>query len=62
MRNEGDRRDQDLEVVDCGSADAEYKVTRRLGTSKAECVGGDMIADPEYSPDKVTMSCLAPVR
>ncbi|MFF8787112.1 hypothetical protein [Streptomyces sp. NPDC015125] len=62
VRNEGDWKDQDLEVVGCGSADAEYKVTRRLDTSKDQCVDGEMLADPEYSPDKVTISCLAPAR
>ncbi len=62
VRNEGDWQDQDLEVVDCGSADAQYKVTRRLDTSKAHCAGGDMLADLEYSADKATISCLSPVR
>lgn len=62
VRNEGDWQDQDLEVVDCGSADAQYKVTRSLDTSKAHCAGGDMLADPEYSPDKLTISCLSPAR
>ncbi|WP_411135437.1 hypothetical protein [Streptomyces sp. C10] len=62
VRNEGDWQDQDLEIVDCGAADAEYKVTRRLNTSKDACVGGEMLADVEYSPDRMTISCLAPAR
>ncbi|MEW1753885.1 LppU/SCO3897 family protein [Streptomyces angustmyceticus] len=62
VRNEGDWKDEDLEVVDCGSADAEYKVTRRLDTSKDHCAGGDLLAGPEYSPDKATISCLSPAR
>ncbi|MCL7493275.1 MULTISPECIES: hypothetical protein [Streptomyces] len=62
VRNEGDWKDQDLEVVDCGSADAEYKVTRRLDAPKDECADGELLADLEYSPDKMTVSCLAPAR
>ncbi|MGY5123808.1 LppU/SCO3897 family protein [Streptomyces nigrescens] len=62
VRNEGDWQDQDLEIVDCGAADAEYKVTRRLDTSEDTCVGGEMLANVEYSPDKMTISCLAPAR
>ncbi|MFG2827966.1 hypothetical protein ACGFWI_10955 [Streptomyces sp. NPDC048434] len=62
VRNEGDWQDQDLEVVDCGSADAKYKVTRRLDGSKHQCADGEMLADLEYSPDKATVSCLAPAR
>lgn len=62
VRNEGDWKEQDLEVVDCGSADAEYKVTRRLNTSKDVCADGELIADLTYSPDRMTAFCLAPVR
>ncbi|WP_405410035.1 hypothetical protein [Streptomyces decoyicus] len=62
VRNAGDWKDQDLEVVDCGSADAEYKVTRRLDAPKDECADGELLADLEYSPDKMTVSCLAPAR
>ncbi|MGA5561740.1 LppU/SCO3897 family protein [Streptomyces platensis] len=62
VRNEGDGKEQDLEVVDCASADAEYKVTRRLNTSKDVCADGELIADLTYSPDRMTASCLAPAR
>jgi len=62
VRNEGDWKDQDLEIVDCGSADAEYKVTRRLNTSKDVCADGELLADLTYSPDRMTISCLAPAR
>ncbi|MGP8302078.1 LppU/SCO3897 family protein [Streptomyces inhibens] len=62
VRNDGDWHDQDLEIVECGSAEAEYLVTRRLDTSKDTCGGGELLADPEYSPDKMTISCLAPAR
>lgn len=62
VRNEGDWEDQDLEIVDCGSADAEYKVTRRLNTSKDVCADGELLADLTYSPDRMTVSCLAPAR
>ena len=62
VRNEGDWEDQDLEIVDCGSADAEYKVTRRLDTSKDVCADGELLADLTYSPDRMTISCLAPAR
>ncbi|MEU9122347.1 hypothetical protein AB0C96_21225 [Streptomyces sp. NPDC048506] len=62
VRNDGDWRNEDLEVVDCGSADAQYKVRRLLDTSAAHCDHGDMLGDPEYGPDKMTISCLAPLR
>ncbi|WP_328387002.1 hypothetical protein OHS81_25660 [Streptomyces sp. NBC_00400] len=62
VRNEGDWKDQDLEIVDCGSADAEYKVTRTLDSSKDQCADGELIADIQFSRDKVTVSCLAPAR
>ncbi|MFE1763170.1 hypothetical protein ACFW81_02985 [Streptomyces angustmyceticus] len=62
VRDDGDGQDEDWEVVDCGSADAEYKVTRRLDTSKDRCARGDMLAGLGYGPDKATMSCLSPTR
>ncbi|MFE0189579.1 hypothetical protein [Streptomyces sp. NPDC058989] len=62
VRNEGDWHDQDLEVVACGSADAQYLVTRRLDAPRDTCADGELLADLEYSPDKMTVSCLAPVR
>ncbi|WP_435602623.1 LppU/SCO3897 family protein [Streptomyces sp. bgisy130] len=62
VRKEGDWEDQDLEIVDCGAADAEYKVTRRLNTSKDVCADGELLADLTYSPDRMTISCLAQAR
>ncbi|MFI1616100.1 hypothetical protein ACH4VT_03780 [Streptomyces lydicus] len=62
VRNDADWPDQDLRAVDCGSADAQYKVSRRLDAPEQHCAGGDYLAALEYSPDGATTSCLTPVR
>ncbi|MFG2137535.1 hypothetical protein [Streptomyces sp. NPDC048650] len=62
VRNEGDWQDQDLRVVDCGSADAEYQVTRRLEKPKSTCADGEFYADLSYGPGGTTTSCLKPRR
>ncbi|MFD8324849.1 LppU/SCO3897 family protein [Streptomyces lydicus] len=62
VRNDADWPDQDLRTVDCGSADAQYKVSRRLDAPEQHCVGGDYLAALQYSPDGATTSCLTPVR
>ncbi|AOP46005.1 LppU/SCO3897 family protein [Streptomyces lydicus] len=62
VRNDADWPDQDLRTVDCGSADAQYKVSRRLDAPEQHCASGDYLAALEYSPDGSTTSCLTPVR
>ncbi|MEU5240280.1 hypothetical protein ACH4UR_16305 [Streptomyces lydicus] len=62
VRNDADWPAQDLRAVDCGSADAQYKVSRRLESPEQHCAGGDYLAGLEYSPDGATTSCLTPVR
>ncbi|MFI0155174.1 LppU/SCO3897 family protein [Streptomyces lydicus] len=62
VRNDADWPDQDLRTVDCGSADAQYKVSRRLDSPAQHCADGDYLAALEYSPDGATTSCLTPVR
>ncbi|MEU9112400.1 hypothetical protein AB0D04_11540 [Streptomyces sp. NPDC048483] len=62
VRNEGDWQDQDLQVTDCGSADAEYKVTRRLEKPKSTCADGELYADIKYGPGGTTTSCLVRLR
>ncbi|WP_329394351.1 hypothetical protein OHA45_12505 [Streptomyces lydicus] len=62
VRNDADWPDQDLRTVDCGSADAQYKVSRRLDAPEQHCAAGDYLAALQYSPDGATTSCLTPVR
>lgn len=61
VRNNGDWHDQDLEIVGCGSADAQYKVTRVLNGEGDHCADGELIGLVENSPTKITSSCLAAV-
>ncbi|MBT2403276.1 MULTISPECIES: hypothetical protein [unclassified Streptomyces] len=61
VRNKGTWSDQRLEVVDCYSSSAQYKVTKRLHSSEASCAPLDFVADPAYSYDGSTPSCLTPL-
>ncbi|MFD9410551.1 hypothetical protein ACFWBN_26530 [Streptomyces sp. NPDC059989] len=60
VRNVGDWSDQQLVVAPCGSADAEYRVTRLLqpGTT---CADGEYYADLKYGPNGTATNCLAPL-
>ncbi|MGW9041946.1 LppU/SCO3897 family protein [Streptomyces lydicus] len=62
VRNDADWPGQDLRTVDCGAADAQYRVSRRLDSPEQHCAGGDYLAALKYSPDGATTSCLTPVR
>lgn len=61
VRNAGDWHDQDLRVVPCGSASAEFRV-RGLLEPGATCADGDFYADLKYGPGGVRTNCLAPLR
>ncbi|WP_261951724.1 hypothetical protein [Streptomyces nigrescens] len=62
VHNDGDWHDQDLRTLDCGSADAQFKVTRTGHSSGEQCADGDYLADTKYSSDGMTTSCLTPLR
>ncbi|MBC2865596.1 hypothetical protein H1R13_11460 [Streptomyces mexicanus] len=57
-RNDGDWSHEDLRPVDCGSAEAEFRV---LAPDSGSCQAGDYIADPEYSEDGDLPLCLRPL-
>ncbi|RSS51123.1 hypothetical protein EF912_21015 [Streptomyces sp. WAC07061] len=61
VRNTGDWKDQDLVVTDCGSARAQFRVSKRL-TTGAACAAGDFLSDPKYGGDGWTLNCLTPLR
>lgn len=56
VRNDGTWTEQDLEVVDCGSPDAQFKVTNVLDEVGEKCDGP--IGDEKYSADKTSLLCL----
>ncbi|MGP4001759.1 LppU/SCO3897 family protein [Streptomyces sp. 8N706] len=62
VRNDGDWTDQDLQVTDCGSADARYRVSRRLEEPGSKCADGEYYADLKYGPGGTTVSCLELLR
>ncbi|MEU1401418.1 hypothetical protein ABZ471_03455 [Streptomyces sp. NPDC005728] len=58
-RNDADWPDQDLEAADCGSAEAQFRVT---GPPSGECAPGDYMAYPEYSRSGDVSLCLHPLK
>ncbi|MFD0265830.1 hypothetical protein ACFVGY_04435 [Streptomyces sp. NPDC127106] len=61
VRNEGDLKNQKLLVTDCGSANAEYRVSKQP-TGDEQCGPRDYLAKPEYSADGTSLHCLTPLR
>ncbi len=58
-RNDAAWPKQRLEPVECGSADAEYRVN---APATGACPSGDFMAYPEYSEDGATSLCLHPLK
>ncbi|MFG2885932.1 hypothetical protein ACGFYV_27170 [Streptomyces sp. NPDC048297] len=58
-RNSATWPEQDLQAVNCGSTEAQFKVTEPPGGT---CADGDYIAYPEYSKDGDISLCLHPLR
>lgn len=59
VRNDGTWTDEDLETVDCGSSDAQFRVNAPVD---ATCPSGDYLADLEYSEHGDTTLCLHPLK
>ncbi|MCY0949197.1 LppU/SCO3897 family protein [Streptomyces sp. H27-S2] len=64
VRNEGDWRDQDLRVTQCGPVSAGFEVTRLLDPPGpgVSCADGKCVARLEYGPGGRTARCLRPLR
>ncbi|MFF7975317.1 hypothetical protein [Streptomyces sp. NPDC007905] len=58
-RNDAAWPDQDLKPVDCGSAEAQFRVT---DPPSGECASGDYLAYPEYSKSGDLSLCLHPLK
>ncbi|MFJ9642271.1 hypothetical protein [Streptomyces sp. NPDC101206] len=62
VRNEGeDLSHQKLLVTDCGSPNAEYRVSKQP-TEQDWCGPRDFLAMPEYSAEGTKLHCLTPLR
>ncbi|MFE2326834.1 hypothetical protein ACFXD5_23400 [Streptomyces sp. NPDC059385] len=51
VRNAGSWEEQDLRVVDCGAANARFRVTRQLREGES-CAPLDVTSDSRFSADK----------
>ncbi|MFF3767636.1 hypothetical protein ACFYYR_26640 [Streptomyces sp. NPDC001922] len=58
VRNEGDWKDQDLRITDCGAPQAEYEVSRSLDEQGEKCADGEYYADLKYGKGGTTSLCL----
>ncbi|MFF3623473.1 hypothetical protein [Streptomyces sp. NPDC002467] len=60
VRNAGSWEEQDLRVVDCGAANARFRVTGQLREGES-CALLDLVSDSRFSADKWSAHRLTPL-